>query len=241
MHSTLYYHAIIVRLEMFFGIRDDEKRETDASHSLRTPTLTMKLTAAVKVLGWIAFFADQKHFISNVNENHARLRPFRVPVDSTLQHVVHSSEQISHALRSVEQREQDDTLIPWDRIQSEGHARVAKGIYLHYQTYGNPKSTQKIIMIIGMHTSKEYWFDMIRALLEHRHAKLPHILIFDNRVVGESYYADHEITEEERKSIVYSSSLMAQDTLKVMDHVGWEKAHVMGVRWVSIVIWQLAV
>ncbi|KXZ49437.1 hypothetical protein GPECTOR_21g663 [Gonium pectorale] len=82
-------------------------------------------------------------------------------------------------------------------------------------------------MIMGFAAGGDAWLPMLKDLFLSREGTIQgdkdtslEVLVFDNRGIGES-----DSPHEKRR---YTTALMAQDTLAVMDHLGWRKAHVVG-------------
>lgn len=113
-----------------------------------------------------------------------------------------------------------------DRIQ---RATLSSGLTIEYATESSAdepeaedSSTEHVIMIGGYTMPKESWAPVIDIWLDKWNAKPQKkkltLLTFDNRGVGGS---DAPFTR-------YTTSQMAQDTLGLMDYVGWQSAHVVG-------------
>jgi pimeloyl-ACP methyl ester carboxylesterase len=106
--------------------------------------------------------------------------------------------------------------------------RVATGTTMGYlvQAVGGasarPEDETRLVLIAGHSSRKEAWAPLVGALLTQWQRKYPgetlRVLTADNRGVGDS---DAPIG-------IYSTSTMAQDTLALLDVIGWEAAHVAG-------------
>jgi pimeloyl-ACP methyl ester carboxylesterase len=83
-------------------------------------------------------------------------------------------------------------------------------IQIYYEEYGRG---MPLIMILGLGQDIATWKFQIAAL--SRHTRL---IVFDNRDSGKS----SRCTEN------YTTEIMAQDTLGLMDHLGIERAHLLG-------------
>jgi 3-oxoadipate enol-lactonase len=83
-----------------------------------------------------------------------------------------------------------------------------------------------VLMIMGWSGVKEDW-DMVADELARDHP----VLIFDNRGIGESSVPVGP----------YTIQMMARDAVSLLDHVGWQKAHVVGVSMGGMIAQQLAV
>ena len=112
----------------------------------------------------------------------------------------------------------------------KGQALVAPGTYLHYHLYGPRDATTKVILIMGLHGSKVHWNDLVAALMtSFPSPENLQLLTFDNRGIGQSTFTPDAVGAKARASR-FTTSMMADDALGLLTQVGWETAHVMGVR-----------
>ncbi|MDQ2744367.1 MAG: alpha/beta hydrolase [Chloroflexota bacterium] len=93
------------------------------------------------------------------------------------------------------------------------------GIDLYYEVYGTNKADArpegpKLVLIEGVGYHTWMWYRQIPAFAHH----FP-TLIYDNRGVGES----------DKPPGPYSHSQNADDLAGLLDHLGWDHAHVLGV------------
>jgi len=72
---------------------------------------------------------------------------------------------------------------------------------------------QPLIMIAGFATAKNMWLPLL-----HSFTKNYRVVTFDNRGIGSS----------DKPAGPYSTKMMASDTIALMDHLGIEKAHILG-------------
>jgi len=72
---------------------------------------------------------------------------------------------------------------------------------------------QPLILIAGFATAQNAWFPLLRAFSKHYR-----VVTFDNRGIGGSDKPDGP----------YSTKMMAGDTIALMDHLGIDRAHVLG-------------
>jgi 3-oxoadipate enol-lactonase len=91
-------------------------------------------------------------------------------------------------------------------------ARSSDGIRLHYEALGR-SGAPAVLMIQGLGADKHGW-DMQRFVLAARYR----VIAFDNRGAGRS----------DKPFGTYSLEQMADDAITVLDHVGVERAHVVG-------------
>ncbi len=84
------------------------------------------------------------------------------------------------------------------------------GIELYYEVHGQGPA---VLMIQGLGFSSKFWARQISALAPHFQ-----VVVFDNRGAGQS----------DKPKEPYTISLMAQDAVGLLDHLGIVKAHVIG-------------
>uniref|UniRef100_A0A7S3WMX9 AB hydrolase-1 domain-containing protein n=1 Tax=Emiliania huxleyi TaxID=2903 RepID=A0A7S3WMX9_EMIHU len=98
-----------------------------------------------------------------------------------------------------------------------------KEVSLSYRKFGSGQS--KIVMIMGTAAPQDAWQRQVDAL-SHSHQ----VCVFDNRGVGSSSVPDGP----------YSTEAMAEDTIALMDHLGWRRAHIVGFSLGGMVAMKLA-
>ena len=98
----------------------------------------------------------------------------------------------------------------------------ANGIELYYESQGDGPP---LLLIMGLGCSARQW-DWMREIL----AAAFHVITFDNRGVGRSDKPDHE----------YTSELLADDAVALLDALEVERAHVMGASMGGMVAQQVA-
>jgi len=97
------------------------------------------------------------------------------------------------------------------------------GISMYYQVHGRG---EPLVMIQGFGGGHEGWFFQTRAFREHFQ-----VIVFDNRGIGKT----------ERSPNPYSIETMAEDTVRLMDSLEIEKAHVLGMSLGGIVAQEVAI
>ena len=97
------------------------------------------------------------------------------------------------------------------------------GTNINYEVHGQG---EPLVMIMGFGGGLRGWYFQTRAFRKHYR-----VIIFDNRGIGKSAKA----TEP------YTVSTMAGDALGLMDHLGIEKAHVLGMSLGSLVAQEIAI
>lgn len=104
------------------------------------------------------------------------------------------------------------------------------GIQVAYETLGDPNN-ETIIFIAGLGSQLVHWTDELCQVFIDRGF---HIVRFDNRDVGLTSKTEgipplvEEILRSEALSAPYTLSDMATDTIRVLDAIGVEKAHIVG-------------
>jgi len=97
------------------------------------------------------------------------------------------------------------------------------GINIDYKDEGHG---EPLIMISGAGADKSAWRSQTKEFKKHYRT-----ITFDNRGVGKS----------DKPAGPYSIRMMADDTVGLMDHLGIEKAHVLGVSAGGIIAQELAI
>jgi pimeloyl-ACP methyl ester carboxylesterase len=87
----------------------------------------------------------------------------------------------------------------------------ANGINIHYQERG---SGDPLILIMGLGAPGDFWEDHVLAYEKHFRC-----ILMDNRGAGQS----------DKPAGPYTTKMMADDTLGLMDALGIEQAHVSGI------------
>jgi pimeloyl-ACP methyl ester carboxylesterase len=100
------------------------------------------------------------------------------------------------------------------------HATVKDGCRLAYSLHGSSEAPHKVVLICGLSMAKEDFLPMIYGLTLKAPAEVQ-VLSFDNRGLGGS----------DAPWNGYSSQLMAQDALDLLDHLQWETPHIIGYRY----------
>eukprot|EP00127_Corallochytrium_limacisporum_P001822 Clim_evm7s85 gene=Clim_evmTU7s85 len=99
-------------------------------------------------------------------------------------------------------------------------APVDKGFYgdvrVKYHLYGNASAEKKLVLIMGLGMRCEAWKRQIYYFMNKGDYD---ILAYDNRGCGESSVP----------SIFNTTKQMADDLSKLMEHLGWDQAHIVGI------------
>ena len=130
-------------------------------------------------------------------------------------------------------------------VSEEMFAPVSPGIELCYQTFGDPDG-EPLLLVMGLGGPMTWWDPQLcRSLAEAGF----HVVRFDNRDTGKSSRGTGRVG---RQSLVraflgrrvrppYTLSDMAGDAFGLMDHLGWDSAHVMGVSMGGMIVQTMAV
>jgi pimeloyl-ACP methyl ester carboxylesterase len=97
------------------------------------------------------------------------------------------------------------------------------GISISYQVEGEG---EPLVMIMGFTGGRSGWMPQIRFF-----KKYYRVVTFDNRGVGKS----------DKPPGPYSTRMMADDTVKVMDVLGIDRAHIMGISMGGMIAQELAI
>jgi pimeloyl-ACP methyl ester carboxylesterase len=96
---------------------------------------------------------------------------------------------------------------------------------IYYELYGKPSCDIKVLLITGFAALFGLWEPLVKQLEKHYH-----ICAFDNRGTGKSEAAVGR----------YTTKSMARDTLDLMNHLQWEKVHVIGASMGGMIAQELA-
>jgi pimeloyl-ACP methyl ester carboxylesterase len=111
-------------------------------------------------------------------------------------------------------REEETRVMPLARLN---------GINISYQVEGQG---EPLVMIMGFTAGRIGWMPQIRFF-----KKYYRVITFDNRGAGKS----------DKPPGPYSTRMMADDTVKLMDLLGIEKAHIMGLSMGGMIAQELAI
>ena len=113
---------------------------------------------------------------------------------------------------------------------AEQFCTVAGDVELCYETFGDP-SSPALLLTMGLATQMIGWHeDFCRALADRGF----HVIRYDNRDVGRSTSMPGrsptllQLLRRDRRAAAYTLADMADDGLGLLDHLGIERAHVMG-------------
>jgi pimeloyl-ACP methyl ester carboxylesterase len=142
-------------------------------------------------------------------------------------------------------RDDEGTIDPREGM-TEAFAEVGEGITLCYEALGSP-GDPALMLIMGLGNQLFEWpRPLCLQLVEAGYR----VVRFDNRDAGRSTYVDGEIDMVEvvgaiaqlrEPDVPYLLSAMARDTTGLMDVLGIERAHVVGMSLGGMVAQQLAI
>ena len=118
-------------------------------------------------------------------------------------------------------------------VSEELFAPVGDDIELCYQTFGDPED-EPILLVMGLGGPMTWWDTDLCTMLAERGF---HVVRYDNRDTGRSSRAKGRVTRAmlvrafagRRVRPPYTMSAFANDAFGLMDHLGWDSAHLVGV------------
>lgn len=103
-------------------------------------------------------------------------------------------------------------LLPAAEMEAEGQTATINGIEIYYEVYGEGNG-DPVILLHGGLSNGDHFVNQIPALAENHE-----VIVMDSRGHGRSSFDDTPI----------SYAVMAQDVLGLMDHLGIDKASIVG-------------
>jgi pimeloyl-ACP methyl ester carboxylesterase len=118
-------------------------------------------------------------------------------------------------------------------VSEELFAPVSDEIELCYQTFGDPDA-EPLLLVMGLGGPMTWWDPELCAMLADRGF---FVVRYDNRDTGRSSRAKGRVTRAmlvrafagRRVRPPYTMSALARDAVGLMDHLGWDSAHLVGV------------
>ena len=131
------------------------------------------------------------------------------------------------------------------QVSEEMFAPVGSGVELCYQTYGDPDG-EPLLLVMGLGGPMNWWDPALCDLLARKGF---FVVRYDNRDTGRSTKVRGRVS---RSMIVkaflgmtvrtpYSMADLAADGLGLMDHLGWESAHLAGVSMGGMIVQTMAI
>jgi pimeloyl-ACP methyl ester carboxylesterase len=118
-------------------------------------------------------------------------------------------------------------------VSEELFAPVGDDIELCYQTFGNPDD-DPLLLVMGLGGPMTWWDPELCSMLAQQGF---YVVRYDNRDTGRSSRGRGRVTRAmlvrafagRRVRPPYTMSALARDALGLMDHLGWDSAHLVGV------------
>jgi pimeloyl-ACP methyl ester carboxylesterase len=118
-------------------------------------------------------------------------------------------------------------------VSAELRAPVSAGVELCYQTFGDP-GDEPLLLVMGLGGPMTWWDPALCRLLAESGF---YVIRYDNRDVGHSSRGTGRVTRGmlvqaflgRRVRAPYSLADLADDGIRLLDHLGLESAHVFGV------------
>lgn len=117
-------------------------------------------------------------------------------------------------------------------------------IELCYERFGDP-ADPAMLLVMGLNMQMLGWHDELCELLTRRGF---HVIRFDNRDVGRSSRLSHlppptlrQIVLRDRRAAGYALADMADDAVGLLDHLGIERAHVVGASMGGMIAQKIAI
>jgi pimeloyl-ACP methyl ester carboxylesterase len=130
-------------------------------------------------------------------------------------------------------------------VSEELFAPVGRDVELCYQTYGDPTG-EPLLLVMGLGGPMTWWDpELCTALADQGF----HVVRFDNRDVGRSSRGQGRVSLQmlvrafsgARVRAPYSIGDLADDAFGLMDHLGWDSAHVVGISMGGMIAQTMAV
>lgn len=130
-------------------------------------------------------------------------------------------------------------------VSDELRAPVSTDIELCYQTYGDP-GDDPLLLVMGLSAPMTWWNDRLCRLLA---ADGFYVVRFDNRDTGRSDRARGRVTRSDLVRAFlglpgkppYQLSTMADDAVGLLDHLGIDRAHLVGASMGGMIVQTLVV
>lgn len=133
-------------------------------------------------------------------------------------------------------------------VSKELFAPVSPGVELCYQTFGDPED-DPLLLVMGLGGPMNWWDPELCTMLAEAGF---FVVRFDNRDTGRSSRVAGRVTRRHlvqaflRRGgrvgrVPYTLSDMAGDAFGLMDHLGWDGAHVVGVSMGGMIVQTMAV
>lgn len=130
-------------------------------------------------------------------------------------------------------------------VSTELFAPVSPGVELCYQTFGSPEG-EPLVLVMGLGGPMTWWDKDLCTMLAEAGFQ---VVRFDNRDTGRSSRAPGRVSRRRlvasflghRGKVPYTLGDMAGDAFGLMDHLGWDSAHVVGVSMGGMIVQTMAI
>src|SRR4051812_13302651 len=130
-------------------------------------------------------------------------------------------------------------------VSNELFAPVSPGVELCYQTFGSPDG-EPLLLVMGLGGPMNWWDTELCTMLVEAGF---HVVRYDNRDTGRSSRVPGRVSRTQLvKSFLgrggrvpYTLDDMAADAFGLMDHLGWDSAHIVGVSMGGMIVQTMAV
>jgi pimeloyl-ACP methyl ester carboxylesterase len=130
-------------------------------------------------------------------------------------------------------------------VSEELFAPVSNGIELCYQTFGSADD-EPLVLVMGLGGPMTWWDSELCEMLARAGF---YVVRFDNRDIGRSSRAQGRVSRATlvrafaggRVRAPYTLDDMAADTFGLMDHLGFESAHLVGVSMGGMIVQTMAI
>jgi pimeloyl-ACP methyl ester carboxylesterase len=130
-------------------------------------------------------------------------------------------------------------------VSEELFAPVSPGVELCYQTFGSPDG-DPLVLVMGLGGPMNWWDPELCTMLAESGF---HVVRYDNRDTGRSSRVKGRVSRSQLvRSFVgrggrppYTLNDMAADAFGLMDHLGWDSAHIAGVSMGGMIVQTMAI
>jgi pimeloyl-ACP methyl ester carboxylesterase len=130
-------------------------------------------------------------------------------------------------------------------VSEERFAPVSPGVELCYQTFGSPDG-DPLVLVMGLGGPMNWWDPELCTMLAESGF---HVVRYDNRDTGRSSRVKGRVSRSQLvRSFVgrggrppYTLNDMAADAFGLMDHLGWDSAHIAGVSMGGMIVQTMAI
>jgi pimeloyl-ACP methyl ester carboxylesterase len=130
-------------------------------------------------------------------------------------------------------------------VSKEMFAPVSAGVELCYQTFGNPED-DPLLLVMGLGGPMNWWDSELCTMLAEAGF---FVTRFDNRDTGRSSRVPGRVSRTQLVAsflgrggrVPYTLVDMSEDAFGLMDHLGWDSAHIVGVSMGGMIVQTMAI